>query len=168
VDDPPYRHWTAVGAAVRVAAAITVRAPATQIRFTAVDPTEWKSRLAGDAVLVAVSVVPVVGVAVRDVVAAVGMGCAAVCLRLSRHRSIVTICCRPPHCCSSRSGLRSTQLIQGDAQRRAGDFDQPAIRLIRFEHHKDRAGKRKRGNEQCCHHAGIARCVEPETGEDNR
>src|SRR5215207_1806140 len=62
---------------------------------------------------------------------------------------------------------RLTQLIEGNAQRSAGDFDQPTIRLIHFEHHKDRAGKCKRGNEQCCYHAGIARCEEPETGEDN-
>ena len=68
----------------------------------------------------------------------------------------------------SRSRLRSTQLIQGDAQRSAGNFDQPTIRLIRFEHHKDRGGKCKRRNEQCGYHAGIARREEPETGEDNR
>ena len=66
------------------------------------------------------------------------------CLRLLLHRSIVKIRCRPP---SSQSGLRSTQLIQGDAQRTARDFDQPTIRLIHFEHHKDREGKCKRGNE---------------------
>lgn len=64
--------------------------------------------------------------------------------------------------------LRSAQLIQGDAQRSAGDFDQPTIRLIHFEHQKDRDGKCKRGNAQCCHNTRIAGREEPEAGEDNR
>ena len=64
--------------------------------------------------------------------------------------------------------LRSPQLIQCDAKRRAGDLDYPPIGLIHLEHHEDRAGKCESGNEQCRYHAGVSGRVESEAGEDNR
>jgi hypothetical protein len=66
------------------------------------------------------------------------------------------------------STLRSAQLIQRDAQRGAWDLDYPIIRLLHLEDHKNRTRKPKCRNEQCCGHAGVARCKSAEAGKDDR
>jgi hypothetical protein len=50
----------------------------------------------------------------------------------------------------------SSELLERDAQSRARDLHHPAIGLVHFEDHEDRARKCQCGDEQSCGHARIS------------